>query len=285
MSCTARGRGGSCQNAVMRSHLPGRTSRLVIAGFAGALLLAGCGASGGDDIAEATTTTTADSTTTTAGDRSDDTTTSTEAGSSDGQIDREALDALMPEASDIGADYHSNSDVEEGYDEPDDTDNAVADACPGAAKFMDTAVDKTKAARLFETEDGRNVEVTLDPTPSANFDEGAFDDVIDAINACDTIELAQNGVEMKLDLAAERDDSYGDRGVVMQMHAVMTHASFPAPIELSFRVRSYIIGSVSVSTSVNDGLNEDTLEAVPGDFDFVDQLAADLEPKVADLVG
>lgn len=268
----------------------GRLRTLALALIATVALLAGC-STGGDEADDATTTTeaeqsttTADDTTETTGDDSDETTTT--AGGSGGDVTTEDLDALMPETGDIGPDYEMTADVEED-DEPSESDAALEEQCPGAAQFMspdDAASDA--AYRLFETSDDREIEIKIDPTPNPNFEEGRIDEVIDAVNSCDTIEVEQDGFTMTLDIEATADDTYGDRGVVISMRATMNHEELLAPLELGFSARAFVVGSVSVSLSSSDGIDgqtADEVHVVPGDHDLLADIAAALEPAVADI--
>lgn len=256
-----------------------------------AVLLAGCGSSGGDDattttIAAAATTTTAAGPTDTDGASDDDATTTTGVAQGDGgTVSLDALEALMPDPSVIGPGYRSNSDVEEGYDDPGETDQAMTDACPEAAALTAEQDDADDVERLFETDDSREVNLRLDPTPSANLDPDRIDTIVDAINACAPVVLDQDGLSITMDLAAERDDTFGDRGVTMQIQATLTHPSFPAPLELGFRGRAFVVGSVAVTILASDGIDEDAMAAVPGDFDRAEALAGQMEAAVADLVG
>lgn len=267
---------------------PTRTVRstLFSAVAVAALLLGGC-STGGDEAAEGTTTTEAEqptSTTATTSGGDDGSSTTTEASS--GEVDVEDLEALMPDAADIGPDYELTADVEE-EDEPSGSDAAIEEQCPGAAQFMSHDDATSDAAyRLFETADDREIEVKLDPTPNPNFDEGRMDEVIDAINSCGTIEVQEAGFTMTLDIRAAAEGTFGDRGVVMSMLATMDHAELLAPLELEFSARAFVVGSVAVSLSSADGITGRTAEevrVVPGDHDLLDSLAATLEPAVADV--
>jgi hypothetical protein len=259
-----------------------------------ALLLGGCGSSGGDDAAPTTAAgaSTTSSTTTTPGSSGtdgsgDDEPTSTTGPAVDdgGAVSLDDLEALMPDPSVIGPDYRSNSDVEEGYDDPGETDQAATDACPEAASLTAEQDDADDVERLFETDDSREVNLRLDPTPVGQPGPDRIDAIVEAINACDPVVLDQDGVGITMTLAAERDDSLGDHGVTMQMQATLTHPSFPAPLELSFRGRAFVVGSVAVTILTSDGIDEDAMAAVPGDYEQAERLAGQMESAVADLVG
>lgn len=261
-----------------------RTGALALAAAA-VLLVPACGTGGDDEADDTTTTTEAAGETTTTGDETtttEDGTTTTE-GSGGGEVSADDLEALLPDESDIGADY-VGTDLED--DEPSESDDEVAAACPEAAQFMNETGEDDRVGRQFETEDNREIEVKLDPTPSENFDEDTIDTVIDAVNACDVIELENNGINMEMSLDAQRDDTYGDLGVVMRMTALMDHPDFPAPVTLTFSNRAFVVGSVSVSLSATDGLTGATaaeIELIPGDHQILEDLAERLETDVADL--
>lgn len=275
--------------------LPRRRPILVLAAST-ALLLGACGSSGGDD-AGTTTTPAAEASTTTGAPGPSDTTDQGEGGEDEptttsgsdrgdgATVSLDDLEALMPDASVMGPEYRSNSDVEEGYDDPGETDQAINEACPEAAALTAEQDDTDDVERLFETDDSREVNLRLDPTPSANLDPDRIDAIVDAINACGPVVLDQDGLSIRMDLAAERDDTFGDHGVTMQMQATLSHPSFPAPLELSFRGRAFVVGSVAVTILTSDGIDEDAMAAVPGDFDRAEALATQMESAVADLVG
>lgn len=248
-------------------------------------LLAGCGADGGDEAGPTTTAATTeneDTTTTEDGDTTETTETTEGAG---GSVSVEDLEAIMPEAEEIGPDYRSDSDVEEGYDEPSETDDALAEACPEAARFLaEDGDDDDAVERLFETDDGRQVEIRLDPTPNTNFDVDRIDEVVEAVNACETIDLSSDGLQLAMELGAERNDDNGDRGVQLAITATMDHADFPAPITLTGTGHSFLVGDVAVSLMVFDGVDEDAMAAVPGDHDLLTGLADRLESDVSALV-
>lgn len=254
------------------------------------LLVAGC-STGGDDAStdtsavDETTTTSGDETTTTA---DEETTTTGPAG----EVTKDDLEALLPEASDIGPGYSVvPSDDDDGEDAGSGTEMlaAMEKACPDAVEFFRSPEDgdETDAAiRSFADADGREVEVKLDPTPNPNFGEGQMAKVIDAVNSCTTIEFDNQGYAMAVDLVATPDDTYGDRGVRLQMLAVMSHPQLPEPLELDFTSLAYVLGSVAVSVEAAGapaGQTAADVRVLPGDVHLLDELAAALEPEVEAL--
>ena len=251
----------------------------------GALLVAGCSA-GGDDPASGTTTSSAsggDETTATGADQDDDGTTTT--GGSGRDVTTEDLEALLPDASDVGPAYSVAPEEDDDGDSDAEMEEAMEKACPEAAEFMrdDDDDDGDAAIRSFETSNGQGIEVKLDPTPNPNYAEGIMGDLIRAVDACDTVEVEIDGFSVSIEISATPDDTYGDRGVRMQMLAVMSHPALLAPLELDFSSLSYLVGSVAVSIEASGGIAGQTAEeirVVPGDHDLVDALAAALEPEV-----
>ncbi len=254
----------------------------------GTLLVAACSTGGDDPTSGTAATTTAGGETTTTGtdDGGEETTTTTE--DAPREITLADLEAIMPEAIDIGPDYELTADVEED-DEPSETSDALDQACPAMADFMrdtDGADSDDAAYRKFETADGRNVEVKLDPTPNPNFEEGRIDDVIDAVNSCSGIEVDQDGFRLAIDLLATADSTFGDRGVVLVADMVMTHPELLAPLELKMSSRAFVVGSVAVNIMAGDGVAGATAQdvhVVSGDHRIIDSLAEALEAGVADL--
>lgn len=240
-------------------------------GVSAALLLAACG--GDDDDRAATTTSTvaedvAETTTSTVPDR----------GAPDGEVPAGELEALLPDASAIGAGY---SEVEPEQDDSGDDDRAtqqaLEEACPDAAELFADAEDEDDAVeREFAGDHERSVTVGFDPTPR-NLDDDTLDQVVDAVNSCRPASIAQDGFDMTLELAAERDDTYGERGALVDMQVTMAHPQLPEPLTLEFRMRVFLVGSVSATIEVTSGVDGSTMTPVPGDFDLLDSLAPQLE--------
>lgn len=252
---------------------PRRTTRRALAGVgltAALLLAAACG----DDAASTTSTTGADAA---------ETTTSTASDDGSGEVSEDELEALLPQASDIGPGYAvvETSEEEDGGNEA--TQAALEEACPEASEFFaDEEDEDDKLEREFSGEQDRSVTVGLDPTPR-NLEEDTLDAVIAAINSCTSASLTQDGFDMTLDLAAERDDTYGERGAQLDMQVTMAHPQLPEPLTLDFRMRVFVVDSVSATIEVTSGVDEQTLTPVPGDFDLLDSLAPDLEADLRDL--
>lgn len=242
--------------------------RVLVAALASLVTLASCGVSGGND-----TTATTGSTTTTKPD--------------DDPVSADALRALLPTVAEVGPEYEVAEKDDPEEDDDQQFEAAVRTACPNAAAFLDDASssDDDDIAREFETPDDRTISVTLNPDPR-NLGEDELDRLIGVINGCDTIDIEdEDEISASLDLEAERDDTYGDRGMVMQMHVAFGSGLLPEPIELDARIRVFTVGPVSVSINAGDGIDETTLATIPGDVDIIDTLAADLQTKVEDLVG
>ncbi len=260
-------------------------SALLAPVFAAVLLLAGCGETGGDDAATTTEATSPDESTTTTGDETttteDGATTTTE--SSGGDVSIEDLEALLPEADEIRAGYTVQQPDDDDDDDENPADAAIQDACPDAADFFDDqGDDDPKAEREFADAMDRSISVGLDPTPR-NLGADVLDEVIDVVNGCGTITYDQDGFDVSADISAERDDTYGDRGVVMSMSITMEHPQLPAPLQLDMMSHIFVMGSVSVNVEATDGVDDDAMQAVDGDFDLIPELAALMEERVATL--
>lgn len=250
-------------------------------GLSAALLLAACG--GDDDDTSATTTTTA-------GDEGEETTSTTAPDGADeaaeGEVPAEELEALLPDASAIGPGYTEVA-AEEDDDSGDDeaTQQALEEACPDAAELLADADDEDdEVEREFAGEHDRSVTVGFDPTPR-NLEDDSLDQVVDAINSCQPASVTQDGFDMTLELAAERDDTYGERGALVDLVVTMAHPQLPEPLTMDFRMRVFLVGSVSATIEVSSGIDESTVTPVPGDFDLLDSLAPQLEADLEALAG
>ncbi len=156
------------------------------------VVLAGCGATGGNDHADATPA---------------------------------QLEAILPTADDVGADYElDESDEDDSTDndaDGDGTDDDMADACPALAELSlegSAADNEDEVTRSFTADDDRSVEVSLDPTP-ADLTEDKVAELVDAVNECGTVDLSDDESTMTMDLSAELDDSFGDYGVRLTIGA------------------------------------------------------------------
>lgn len=281
----------------MRATTPtSRTLAVLLAGCLGTLALVGCGASGGESAdrsttTAATTTSASDDATTTSaapgleGDLGGTTEPVDEPDDPAGEVALDDLEAILPEASVAGPDFHSESDVEEGYDEPDDLDAAFEEHCPSAADLTDDTVDEGRVGRAFQAEDDRTLKVVLDPTPDSAFDEDRLDITIAAVQGCSPIEWTDGDVSFSADLALERNDTYGDRGVAVHLVVTVESPELPQALELTAGARAWVTGSVLVVVTSNDAVDEDTYETIPADHELVETVSADLEEQLADLVG
>ncbi len=250
----------------------GRSRRALAVAAAALLLAVACGDD--DDTSTATTTTTVadDPTTTSAPD--DETEVDDEEESGD-------LLALLPDVSAIDAGYTEAPAEDEEAGGDDEVEDALAEACPEAAAILAEDDDEDDSAeREYDGALAKSVTVGLDPTPR-NLDEDSIDDAVAAVASCETVTLTQDGLDMTIDLTAERDDTYGDRGVLMTMDLSISSPQLPAPITLQMRGRIFQVGSLGASVNVTSGFDETTFEPAPGDFELLDPLAAQLESAAA----
>lgn len=250
-------------------------------------LLAACGASGGEKTVgsgEKTSTTAADSGSTDDGGDGNDDDAPTPA----------ALAELLPTTDDIGAGYEvsdenldgSSTESDDGSDDSDTTDatdQAIIDACPGA-EFLDELDSSTDSAgevsREFSTEQDATIEVTLDATPDG-FDEKTADKIVEALSDCDTITTNDGETDITMDISANKTDEFGDFGLELAMEATFTIMGSEIPIE--FRGVVFSVDGTTVSVTASSGLDEDTFETVPGDYDAIPELAALMEERVGSL--
>lgn len=260
------------------------TLRALVAGLAALTLV--LGACSSDDDSGAEVVEQDDATTTEAGGDSTEPD-ETEPGDTEPAADVtvEDLEGILPSATDIGPDYSEEPEEDETEDE--DEENPLAEACPAVAELADTGDDSQKVTRSFATEDERSVEVELHAAPPVT-DEAGFDERIDALNDCGSVSFSQDGFDYEVTVAAERSDTFGDLGARLDGTITISGPQLAQPAQLEVRQHIFIVGGLGASIEVFSGLTQtgpDTLAPVPGDFDLLDALGADLEADLTDLQG
>ena len=270
-----------------------RARRALAASGAATLLLVAVACGDDDDTATTATTAAADEETTTTApdddevdaDDDDDDDDDGEDGGDDVEAD---LAALLPDVSAIEPGYTEVPGIggdEDDGDGEDGIEAALAEACPEAAAMLDEDDDEDDTVeREYGGELERSVSVGLDPTPR-NLEADTIDDAVAAVASCETMTLDQDGMEVTIDLTAARDDTYGDRGVLLTMQLSMAHPQLPAPMTLEMRGRIFQVGDLGAHVNVTSGIDESTFEPVAGDFHLLDTLAAELESAAADHQG
>lgn len=266
-----------------------RTTPAAIA-LTAVLVLAGCGASGGNESSSGTKTDTKTTSASDGGGSTKDTkatTTTTEADS--GPITEAALKAILPEASDIGPDY-TLDEITTGGDsgdsstttEPDATDKAMEEACPEVSKldFGTSGGNDDEVTASFKTKDDRGMEVSLDPTPSG-LDEKDLGKIVDAFNACKEIKVTEQGTDMTMTLKAEKLDGFGDFGIKVNFD--LSFQMMGSDIGLQFHGYVFKENGVAVSVLATSGLDPATMAAVPADVKLLDPLSAEMEKRVGAL--
>lgn len=262
-------------------------------------LLAGCGTSGGNDAADsdAKTTTTARSDDEGTDDPVDETTTTTadDGGDSGDRPSTEELVDLLPTAKEIGPGYtmsdenlgddpDDDSGSDDSDDEPDPTEQAMIDQCPGATfleELDDSGESTTEISREFENEAEATIEVALDPEPP-KFSEETVGKIVEALADCGTIEATdEDGGSIEMTMTAEEYDEHGDFGVAVEMDAEYSLQGVTIPI--AFRGVIFSVDGTAVSVVATSGLDEQTFEQVPADYDLLPDLAAMMEERVASL--
>lgn len=246
-----------------------------------ALLLAGCGASGGEDAKADDTTTTAPATTTAP---EDDKTTTTADGSDPGDgPTSDDLEALLPSAADIGDGWK----VDTSDDDSDSSalDKAIEEQCPDATALAtddDESTDSVKRSYV----DGADRQIQVELSPSAMEVEDDFlDELVTAINDCPDVTFTEGTVTTSLDLEAQTSEDYGDQAVQLHVAASITEASLSEPVTLDLYALVFRTEEVGVRITASDGLDSDTLEVTPSDGDQLTALADNLDQAVAQLVG
>lgn len=212
-------------------------------------------------------------------------------GTAKAKITLAKLAGILPTSAEVGPGYSLDStDDSDGGISDAAFDQAMRKACPEAAELVDPTAgddnDDHSTSRNFTTDDGRSVEVEFEldesgPDPFAS--EQQLEDLIDAINACDTIEVQADGYTMAIDLKLAADDTYGDIGATMQMHASMSGDRLPAGLYVDADYRMFQVGNVDVTVSAVSGVDQDTLRITPPDRAIVDRLSGKAEQGIEQL--
>ena len=262
---------------------------LALVGFA-----TGCGTSGGNEATK--TSTSADDSASSSddksddasddGDQSDDSSTPTSASTED-------LKAILPTLDDLDDPDYVDEEVQLGADDTSDesddsSDQEIEDACPGISElefFDDTQSDDDDSVSVtFSADDQREVEVRLDPTATA-LTEDNLDKAIEVLNDCGEVSLEEDGTEMTMYFHAERDDSFGDHGLRLEMQASFDYLGMG--IDLEFIGRAFWTDGVGVFVSASSGFEESDSgmpgDAVPLDEDHIDAMSELMVERVGSL--
>ena len=108
---------------------------------------------------------------------------------------------------------------------------------------------------------------------------------IDAVNSCGPITTTDNGVKTTIDIQAAANDTYGEFGVQMQAKVTLESDQLPQPVELNLYGLMFRIGTVGVSITGFDGLDDSTLKVTPVDTDALVAQAQSMESAVKNLGG
>jgi hypothetical protein len=233
-------------------------TRLLAIGVAGTLVLAGCGASGGNDASAVPT--------------------------------GEQLEAILPTADDLGPEWEldelvgageAEDEEAEGFDPDDPTDAAIAEACPEAAALdvgQDASPDDVSAS--FTTDQDLMAEVSLGPVPD-RFSEEGLTEVIDALADCTDIEIEEDGTAMTMTIRADRSDDLGDYGATIGFDIEVEVLGEPLTLTLDGRI--FVIDGIAVGVMVNSGFDAMTGETVDAPTDLLEELSAEMEQRLQEL--
>ena len=256
--------------------------RVLVAGVM-ALTVISCSASGGDDTADPAATTTAggdEASTTTSGDGPVPTTEDAEPT----EVTVADLEALLPTAADVGQGYRVKTD-EGGDDSDKEVEAALAEACPGIEEAFVNVGAKEDNAATVSMEDGntRLFEVKLNASP--NISPETLDEQIATVNGCDPFTYdAGGGSDITMKMAAGRSDDFGEAEVNFTLELTIENDDLPAPVRVRFTSRTFLVGSVSATVTVSDGIDDATFETIPGDTDLVDQYSYEMQNRLTDLL-
>ncbi len=242
-------------------------ARLVLSGLVVAATLAGCSAS--TSGTKATGTTSAAATTTAA------------------PVPKAKLQALLPTAADLNPNYKIDTSGDSSGGQTDAAmEKAMANVCPpdAAAVLQSTGgngVATGHVDRSFSTKDSRAMSVNLGPVDPTKT-EAELTKIIAAVGKCGTLTFTDDrGYHYSMTLSAERDDTYGDIGLLVHIKFEVSGSDLSSAIPFEMRVREFHQGSVDVSITATSGVDNQTGAPVSGDFGVLDSLSKDLDTKVA----
>lgn len=254
-----------------------------VAAVAVTALLAACGVSGSDSSDAPPTTEQGDAATTTT-DGGASPTTEAEDPDPGTVLSVEDLEAVLPEADEIGFGF---DEVPGGDGESDSTaSDAMSETCPETAEFLDEDDDgDDTASRVFAAADGRSFTVDLNPEPE-DVDADYIAGMIDAVNGCGEFSFtASNGAEYTVVMSAERADEVGDMGVRIQQDITLVHPSLPEPVSFSQANWNFIDRTVGVELFSADGIANDGT-VTPADHEILADvglmISTELQPLFED---
>lgn len=250
---------------------------LTLAVTAALLLAGGCGVETSSEGAPLSVPTSAGGTTAPTG--GDDSTTTV---TPDKDVTAEDLEAILPEAGDVGAAYHEVSDDDDDDDEgPDPVQDAIDEECPDMVAYQD-ADDDDAVGRLYEDTQGRQINVSLKPSATVKSDADLAD-YIDAVNACDSVEVSDSGLDYELAFAAEEVPDVGEQAVRVSLTVTIETPDLPSPLTVNTYGVNFRLQDVGVQVSGTDGINGE--QRVVFDQSRLDPVVTDVEARVKELVG
>lgn len=201
------------------------------------------------------------------------------------RLTAEQLEAIMPTADDIGNGYAPKAP--EAEDDDVVSDAAMEEACPEATELaaqLGTDEESTNVVeREFETEDGRQIQIALNPEAEALAGDD-LTDLIAAVNECDAVEISGDDADTTMTFGMAEDDRWGDQGFEVTIGVHVEGDQLPQPLDLELHGVGYRLGTVGVTVFATDGVDETTFAAVPADVELASELAADLEPEIEALL-
>lgn len=254
-----------------------------------ALIASGCSATVGT-----TTSTDATSATTLRPGGASAATTTSLPGSASHDLTEAQLTRVLPKSAEIGAGY--SVDKSDGDSGDAASDDAMAKACPELAELSSEMSDVFTVAltrgpisvgRVFTDDVGRRVVVSLSQGEGLLASEDQLDEMVRAINRCDTVEVpdAQGRGTTSIELRANPDTHYGEFGLVMTMSVTVDGPTLPRPVDMSGSMRMFQRGGVVVSITTVDGFDPTTYRAVAVDYDLAARLAQRIDGDLEDLQG
>jgi len=238
-----------------------------------AFVATSCGSSGGSD---ASTTTTAKASTTT---QAKTTTTAV----NDDRPTKADLEAILPTAADIGAGWTLDTSTDDSSSAQDKAMDAQCPALKDLGTTNDVA-DKNKVKHSFTNAAGEQIEVSLS-NDADKVDQAELAKKIEAVNSCGPITSTSDGVNTTIVLQAKANDAYGDFGVQMQAKVTLESEQLPQPVELNLYGLMFRSGTVGVSITGFDGLDQTTLKVTPVDTDALVAQAEAMQSAVKNLGG
>lgn len=192
------------------------------------------------------------------------------------------LEKLFPLRADLPTGY---TRPERGSTSDDDT-GEFDDQCPQmaeATKDLGTRSRK-ELERAWTNPKNARIEVTLNGRAKVR-DDAIIDRYIEAANSCGEMDFSSGGPGSTITLQASREDRWGEQGFRMKIEVTLNDERLPRPVTVRGESISFRRGSVSVTVSVQGGVDEETFETDDPDTATLEKVADGIDAQLKQKLG